>query len=117
MAFVGASGRLLLDGRDMSTIELRTYRRHLAIVPQEPLLFAGSVRDNITYGQATPLGDSRDTRFDAVLETRLSILADLVPFTPGDLPGHSAHSSTSWSPCPWESADVAGETCGLPASC
>jgi len=45
------SGRLLLDGRDMATIDRRTYRRHLAIVPQEAFLFAGSVRENVTYGQ------------------------------------------------------------------
>ena len=44
------SGRVLLDGHDMAAIDLRSYRRHLAIVPQEPLLFAGSVRDNVTYG-------------------------------------------------------------------
>jgi ATP-binding cassette subfamily B protein len=45
------SGQVLLDGRDMRTLDLRTYRQHLAIVPQEPLLFRGSVRDNITYGR------------------------------------------------------------------
>jgi ATP-binding cassette subfamily B protein len=45
------SGRLLLDGVDLATIDRRTFRRHLAIVPQEALLFAGSVRDNVTYGQ------------------------------------------------------------------
>lgn len=44
------SGRLLLDGRDMATLDLRTYRRFLAVVPQESLLFVGSVRDNVTYG-------------------------------------------------------------------
>lgn len=45
------SGRLLLDDRDMASLDRRTYRRHLAIVPQEPFLFAGSVRENVTYGQ------------------------------------------------------------------
>ncbi|MCU1675286.1 MAG: transporter related protein [Frankiales bacterium] len=45
------SGRVLLDGHDMASIDLRSYRKHLAIVPQEPLLFAGSVRDNVTYGR------------------------------------------------------------------
>ncbi len=45
------SGRLLLDGNDLTEIDRRTFRRHLAIVPQEALLFAGSVRDNVTYGQ------------------------------------------------------------------
>jgi ATP-binding cassette subfamily B protein len=43
-------GRVLLDGHDMAAIDRRSYRRYLAIVPQEPLLFAGSVRENVTYG-------------------------------------------------------------------
>lgn len=45
-------GRLLLDGHDMAALDLRSYRRHLAVVPQESLLFDGSVRENVTYGQA-----------------------------------------------------------------
>lgn len=44
-------GRLLLDGRDRRDLDLRTFRRFLAVVPQETLLFDGSVRDNVTYGQ------------------------------------------------------------------
>ncbi|WP_029289964.1 ABC transporter ATP-binding protein [Cellulomonas sp. HZM] len=55
------SGRILLDGRDMAGLDLRTYRRFLAVVPQESLLFEGSVRDNVTYG-------SHDLSDDAVLE-------------------------------------------------
>ncbi|MEO7587478.1 MAG: ABC transporter ATP-binding protein, partial [Arachnia sp.] len=43
-------GRILLDGRDMEELDLRTYRRHLAVVPQESFLFEGSVRANVTYG-------------------------------------------------------------------
>ena len=43
-------GRILLDGVDMATIDLRTYRRHLSVVPQESILFEGTVRENITYG-------------------------------------------------------------------
>ncbi|MBB2923993.1 ABC transporter ATP-binding protein [Cellulomonas cellasea] len=43
-------GRILLDGRDMAGLDLRTYRRFLAVVPQESLLFEGSVRANVTYG-------------------------------------------------------------------
>ena len=45
-----SAGRLLLDGRDMAELDLRTYRRFLAVVPQESLLFEGSIRDNVTYG-------------------------------------------------------------------
>ncbi|WP_187283559.1 ABC transporter ATP-binding protein [Streptomyces sp. t39] len=47
------SGRILLDGVDMSTLDLRSYRRFLSVVPQESILFEGSIRDNVTYG----LGD------------------------------------------------------------
>jgi ATP-binding cassette subfamily B protein len=43
-------GRILLDGVDMAGLDLRTYRRFLAVVPQESLLFEGTVRANVTYG-------------------------------------------------------------------
>lgn len=44
------SGRILLDGRDMRELDLRTYRRFLSLVPQETILFDGTVRENVTYG-------------------------------------------------------------------
>jgi ATP-binding cassette subfamily B protein len=44
------SGRILLDGRDMNEIDLRTYRRFLSVVPQDSILFEGTVYENITYG-------------------------------------------------------------------
>lgn len=43
-------GRILLDGQDMAGLDLRSYRRHLAVVSQGVVLFSGSIRDNITYG-------------------------------------------------------------------
>lgn len=44
------SGTLYIDGLDSRTINLRTYRRFLAVVPQSTVLFSGTIRDNITYG-------------------------------------------------------------------
>lgn len=44
------SGRVTLDGKDLSGIDLRSYRKFLAVVPQNTILFSGSIRDNITYG-------------------------------------------------------------------
>lgn len=44
------SGRILLDGVDMNTINLHTYRQHIAVVPQTSILFSGTIKDNITYG-------------------------------------------------------------------
>ncbi len=48
-------GELLIDGRDIRRLELSQYRQHVGLVPQEPFLFSGTVRDNIRYGcpQAT----------------------------------------------------------------
>jgi ABC-type multidrug transport system fused ATPase/permease subunit len=45
------SGRILLDGRDIRTATLKSLRDHVSIVPQEPLLFAGTIADNIRYGR------------------------------------------------------------------
>jgi ATP-binding cassette subfamily B protein len=43
-------GKLLIDGRDVRRLDLSQYRQHVGLVPQEPFLFAGTVRDNIRYG-------------------------------------------------------------------
>ncbi|MEV4680129.1 ABC transporter ATP-binding protein [Streptomyces kurssanovii] len=43
-------GRILLDGRDLAELDLRSYRRFLSVVPQESILFEGSIRDNVAYG-------------------------------------------------------------------
>ena len=45
-------GRLLVDGRDIRSLDLRQYRQHIGLVPQEPFLFSGTVADNIRYGRA-----------------------------------------------------------------
>ncbi|HUS94131.1 MAG TPA: ABC transporter ATP-binding protein [Patescibacteria group bacterium] len=42
-------GQLLIDGRDIRELDLKAYRRFVGIVPQEPFLFTGTVRDNIRY--------------------------------------------------------------------
>lgn len=44
------SGRLLIDGADAQELDLRTVRRHVSVVPQESVLFEGTIRDNVTYG-------------------------------------------------------------------
>lgn len=44
------SGDILIDGNNISDIDLRSYRRHIAVVPQTSVLFSGTIRDNITYG-------------------------------------------------------------------
>ncbi|KAK1297508.1 putative multidrug resistance protein [Acorus calamus] len=43
-------GVMRIDGRDVRSYHLRTLRRRIALVGQEPALFAGTVRENISYG-------------------------------------------------------------------
>lgn len=44
-------GRVTLDGVDVRELGLRELRSHIGIVPQEPMLFAGTVRENLAYGR------------------------------------------------------------------
>ena len=44
------TGRILFDGRDMAELDMRTLRAFVSVVPQESVLFEGSVRDNVTHG-------------------------------------------------------------------
>ncbi len=45
------SGRVLIDGQDVRDFDLSTYRRQLGVVPQEPYLFPGTLREAIAYGR------------------------------------------------------------------
>lgn len=55
-------GQILIDGLDIRSFDLGSYRRHLGIVQQSPFLFAGTVGDNIRYGNP----DARDDEIAAV---------------------------------------------------
>jgi ATP-binding cassette subfamily B protein len=45
------AGEVLVDGVDVREYDLGSYRKRLGVVPQEPYLFAGTVRDAIAYGR------------------------------------------------------------------
>ena len=45
------AGRVLVDGIDVKDVTLKTLRQQISIVLQEPLLFSGSIADNIRYGR------------------------------------------------------------------
>ena len=47
------TGRLLLDEHDLQALELKFLRGQIGIVPQEPILFDVSIKDNIRYGRSS----------------------------------------------------------------
>ena len=48
--YIPSEGSIFLDKYDLLKVEISSIRRQLGIVSQDPLLFAGTIRDNITYG-------------------------------------------------------------------
>ncbi|XP_021747650.1 ABC transporter B family member 1 [Chenopodium quinoa] len=45
-----SSGRVMIDGKDIRKYNLKSLRQHMALVPQEPCLFATTIYENIKYG-------------------------------------------------------------------
>lgn len=73
------SGQVIIDGKDITAIDLHDYRRHLAVVPQNSILFTGTLRDNITYGSP----DVPEDRLNAAIDA--ANLRDLVNSLPHGL--------------------------------
>lgn len=47
------SGQILLDGKDISTLDIKEYRSHFAMVLQDVWLFSGTIMENLKYGNLT----------------------------------------------------------------
>jgi len=45
-----SQGRIVLDGIDIRNLKVRDLRSRISLMPQEPFLFAGTIRENITFG-------------------------------------------------------------------
>ena len=59
-----ASGRITLDGVDLRDVSRAAFRRSVALVPQDPVIFAASARENIRFGRP----DATDAEIDAAAE-------------------------------------------------
>ncbi|RDB06457.1 ABC transporter ATP-binding protein [Runella aurantiaca] len=44
-------GKISVDGQDIQTFDITAYRQNIAVVPQEVILFGGTIRENIAYGK------------------------------------------------------------------
>ncbi|KAK9375957.1 P-loop containing nucleoside triphosphate hydrolase protein [Lipomyces chichibuensis] len=50
-------GTVFLDGRDIATLNVSAYRNNIALVQQEPVLYAGSIKYNVSLGSPRPVSD------------------------------------------------------------
>ncbi len=62
--FDPGAGRILLDGVDIAQLDPAALRAQIAVVAQEPVIFAGSIADNIRYGR--PNADDAEVRAAAI---------------------------------------------------
>ncbi|MBQ8003367.1 MAG: ABC transporter ATP-binding protein, partial [Clostridia bacterium] len=75
-------GKIMVDNYDITNINLDSLRSHLAVVPQNTILFTGTLRDNITYG----LDDVDENKLLEVIEA--ANLTELVASLPDGLETH-----------------------------
>jgi subfamily B ATP-binding cassette protein MsbA len=54
------AGSVMVDGLDLRAVTVRSLRSQIAVVPQEPILFADTIRENIRYGRLDATGDEID---------------------------------------------------------
>ncbi|KAG8819207.1 GTPase-activating protein [Serendipita sp. 399] len=59
------SGEILVDGENISGLNVQSYRKHLALVSQEPTLYAGTIRFNILLGAIKPIEEVTQDEIEA----------------------------------------------------
>lgn len=70
------TGKVLVDGVDLSTVELETYRSQLGVVLQETFLFAGTIAENVAFARP---GASPEEIRAACRDARVDDFADELP--------------------------------------
>ncbi len=70
-------GRITLDGVDLKDLSFATLRNHVALVDQDPLLFHGTIRENIAYGKS----DASAAEVEAA--ARIANIHDFISSLPG----------------------------------
>lgn len=70
------SGEVYVDGKNIKDINLQSYRRFISVVPQNTVLFSGTIRENITYGRP----DISEEELNYVIDmARLRSVIDKLP--------------------------------------
>lgn len=64
------SGHIYLDGHDISTLNINSYRENVALVQQEPILFSGTIKENILLGTQDPNVSDQDV-YEAAMKSNI----------------------------------------------
>jgi ATP-binding cassette, subfamily B, bacterial len=73
------AGSILLDGRDIRSLPPAERARKIGVIPQEPFLFTGTVRDNIVYGNEDYANCSTEQLAAVLVKSNLSTLLSRFP--------------------------------------
>ena len=68
------AGRITIDGWDLRDVTLSSLRNQLGVVPQEPFLFHGTIRDNVAFGLRDRAGSEGDTQLDADIDAAIDLV-------------------------------------------
>lgn len=69
-----SSGQITINGVDVSTMNVKSLRRRIGMVSQEPVLFSGSIAENIAYGRPNA---SRTAIISAARQANCNFISDL----------------------------------------
>ncbi len=76
---VPTKGEVLIDGKPLTELNLSKYRHYISVVPQNSILFSGTIRENITYG----LGSYTEEQLNKAIE--MANLSEFVSKLPDGL--------------------------------
>lgn len=71
------TGRVLIDGKDIAGMNAKSLRRKIGVVAQEPVLFSGSIADNIGYGRPNA---TRAEIISAARQANCQFISDFVSY-------------------------------------
>lgn len=74
--FTATSGSITIDGRDIKDLDMHSVRKRIAVVPQNTILFNGTIKENITYGRP---GVTKKELDDAIEVANLKYVIEKLP--------------------------------------
>jgi putative ABC transport system ATP-binding protein len=87
--YIPTTGRILIDGKDIAGMNVKSLRRKIGIVGQEPVLFSGTIAENIAYGKPSA---TRSEIIAAARKANCQFISDFVSLT---FPSHSQPPSNT----------------------